>query len=53
MPANLHDRLVRNSKVPAQSNLENDVMNKIVRIYNVRLIAATRATEALKTRRII
>jgi len=49
----LHDRLVRNGKVLAQSNLENDVMNKIVREQNVRLKAAARATKALDLRRTI
>jgi len=49
----LHDRLVRNGKVLAQSNLENDVMNKIVREQNVRLKTAARATSALNIRRTI
>ena len=49
----LHDRLVQNGKALAQSDLENDVMNQIVREQNVRLKAATRATEALKLRRTI
>ncbi len=49
----LHDRLVRNGKVLAQSNLENDVMNKIVREQNVRLKAAARAASALNIRRTI
>jgi len=47
----LQERLVRNGKVLAQSDLENEVMNQIVREQNVRLKAAHRATEALKTRR--
>jgi hypothetical protein len=47
----LQERLVRNGKALAQSDLENNVMNKIVREQNVRLKAAHRATEALKTRR--
>ena len=51
--AGLQERLVRNGKVLAQSDLENNVMNKIVREQNVRLKAAHRATEALKTRRTI
>ena len=47
----LQERLVRNGKALAQSDLENNVMNQIVREQNVRLKAAHRATEALKTRR--
>ena len=49
----LHDRLVRNGKALARGDLENDVMNQIVREQNVRLKAAAGATEALKTRRTI
>ena len=49
----LQERLVRNGKAVAQSDVENDVMNKIVREQNVRLKAAAKATEALKTRRTI
>jgi hypothetical protein len=49
----LHDRLVTNGKTLAQSNLEKDVMNQLIREQNVRLKAATRATEALKIRRLI
>lgn len=49
----LHDRLVANGMALAQSNLENDVMNQIVREQNVRLKTAAKATEALKTRRTI
>ena len=49
----LHDRLVTNGKTLAQSNLEKDVMNQVIREQNVRLKAATRATEALKIRRTI
>jgi len=47
----LHDRLVTNGKTLAQSNLEKDVMNQVIREQNVRLKAATRATDALKIRR--
>ena len=47
----LQERLVRNGKVLAQSDLENDVMNHIVREQNARLKAAAKATEALKLRR--
>jgi hypothetical protein len=49
----LHDRLVTNGKTLAQSNLEQDVMNKVIREQNTRLKTATRATEALKIRRTI
>ena len=49
----LHDRLVNNGKAVAQSDLENNVMNQIVREQNIRLKAATRATDALKIRRTI
>lgn len=47
----LQERLVRNGRAVGQSDLENDVMNLIVREQNVRLKAAQRATEALKLRR--
>lgn len=49
----LHDRLVTNGKTLAQSNLEKDVMNQVMREQNVRLKAASRATDALKIRRTI
>ena len=49
----LHDRLVTNGKALAQSNLEKDVMNQVIREQNVRLKTAARATEALKIRRTI
>jgi len=49
----LHDRLVTNGKALAQSNLEKDVMNQVIREQNVRLKATTRATDALKIRRTI
>jgi outer membrane lipoprotein-sorting protein len=49
----LHDRLVTNGKTLAQSNLEKDVMNQVIREQNVRLKAAARATDALKIRRTI
>jgi predicted anti-sigma-YlaC factor YlaD len=49
----LHDRLVENGKALAQSDLENSVMNQIVREQNVRLKASAKATETLKTRRTI
>jgi outer membrane lipoprotein-sorting protein len=50
---NLHDRLVGNGKTLARSDLENDVMNKIVREQNVRLKAAGKAAAGLKLRRLI
>lgn len=49
----LHDRLVTNGKTLAQSNLEKDVMNQVIREQNVRLKTAARATDALKIRRTI
>lgn len=49
----LRDRLLSNGRVVAQSDLENDVMNQIVREQNVRLKAAQKATAVLKLRRII
>lgn len=49
----LHDRLIANGKSVAHRDLENDVMNRIVREQNVRLKTAAKATEALKTRRTI
>jgi len=49
----LHDRLVTNGKALAQSNLEKDVMNQVIREQNVRLKAAARASDALKIRRTI
>jgi outer membrane lipoprotein-sorting protein len=49
----LHDRLVTNGKALAQSNLETDVMNHVIREQNVRLKATARATDALKIRRTI
>jgi hypothetical protein len=50
---NLQERLVSNGRTVAQSDLENDVMNQIVREQNVRLKAAQKATTGLKLRRII
>jgi hypothetical protein len=49
----LHERLVSNGRIVAQSDLENNVMNQIVREQNVRLKAARKATAGLKLRRII
>jgi hypothetical protein len=49
----LQERLVSNGRTVAQSDLENDVMNQIVREQNVRLKAARKATAGLKLRRLI
>ena len=49
----LHDRLVTNGRALAQSSLEKDVMNQVIREQNTRLKATARATEALKIRRTI
>ncbi len=49
----LNERLVNNGKQVSQSNLENDVMNLIVREQNVRLKTAHKAGSALKLRSII
>lgn len=49
----LHDRLVTNGKALAQSSLEKDVMNQVIREQNARLKAAARATETLNIRRTI
>ncbi len=50
---NLHDRLTKNGNALALSNLEDDVMNKILREQNVRLKAASKAGTGLNIRRII
>jgi outer membrane lipoprotein-sorting protein len=50
---NLRDRLIDNGKVLAQSDLENEVLNRIVREQNVRLKAADKAGAALRLRRMI
>ena len=48
----LHNRLVKNGKALAQRNLENNVMNKIIRIQNAKLKeAAVSATDSLAVRR--
>jgi len=50
----LHNRLVRNGKALKETNLENDVMNKIIRIQKVKLKeAAVSATKSLAVRRTI
>lgn len=49
----LQQRLVNNGKVLAQSDLENDVMNQIIREQNARLKAAEQASAGLAIRRLI
>jgi hypothetical protein len=49
----LQGRLAKNGQSVAQDDLENDVMNLIVREQKVRLKAAEKAAEGLKLRRII
>ncbi len=49
----LRDRLIDNGKVLAQSDLEDDVLNRIVQEQNIRLKAADKAAAGLKLRRII
>jgi hypothetical protein len=50
---NLRERLVSDGRAAAQSNLEDEVLNRIVREQNVRLKTANKAGAALKLRRII
>jgi hypothetical protein len=49
----LQQRLVNNGKVLAQSDLENDVMNRIIREQNARLKEAEQASVGLRIRRLI
>ncbi|MHC4297355.1 MAG: anti-sigma factor family protein [Planctomycetota bacterium] len=49
----LQSRLAKNGQAVAKSDLQNDVMNLIVREQKVRLKAAEKAAEGLKLRRII
>jgi hypothetical protein len=49
----LHKRLVTNGRVLAQTALENDVMNRIVREQSVRLKTTNKISTGLKIRRII
>jgi len=51
--SNLQDRLVRNGNNLASSNLEDDVMNKILQEQTARSKAASKAGTGLKLRRII
>ncbi len=50
---NLRERLISNGRTVAQSDLEDEVLNRIVREQNVRLKTANKAGAALKLRRII
>jgi hypothetical protein len=50
---NLQERLTSNGRAAAQSDLENEVLNRIVREQNVRLKAADKASASLKLRRLI
>ena len=50
---NLQERLVSNGRAAAQSDLENEVLNRIIREQNVRLKAANKAGAGLKLRRLI
>jgi len=50
---NLRERLVSNGRAVAQSDLEDEVLNRIVREQNVRLKAADKAGAGLKLRRLI
>jgi outer membrane lipoprotein-sorting protein len=49
----LQERLVSNGRAVAQSDLENGVLNRIIREQKVRLKAAEKASEGLKLRRLI
>ncbi len=51
--SNLRDRLVKNGKVLAQGDIENVVLDRIIREQNVRLKTATRIGASLKIRRTI
>ncbi|MHC4537430.1 MAG: zf-HC2 domain-containing protein [Planctomycetota bacterium] len=50
---NLQERLISNGKAATQSDLENEVLNRIIREQNARLKAAGKATAGLKLRRLI
>jgi len=49
----LRDRLVNNGKALAKSNLENKVLERIIREQNVRLKTVSQVSTSLKIRRII
>lgn len=50
---NLREHLVSNGRTVAQSDLEDEVLNRIIKEQNVRLKTANKAGAALKLRRII
>jgi len=50
---NLRERLVDNGKVLAQSNLEDEVLDRIFREQNVRLKAAAKVSKSLQLRKLI
>jgi hypothetical protein len=50
---NLQERLIGNGKAATQSDLENEVLNRIIREQKVRLKAAEQAAHGLKLRRLI
>ncbi len=50
---NLRERLINNGRAAAQSDLENEVLNRIIREQNVRLKATGKAGAGLKLRRLI
>jgi len=49
----LQERLVSNGRAATQSDLENEVLTRIIREQKVRLKAAEKASEGLKIRRLI
>jgi len=49
----LQQRLVSNGKAASQGDLENEVLNRIIRVQSVRLKAAEKAGAGLKLRRLI
>ncbi|MBN1805005.1 MAG: zf-HC2 domain-containing protein [Sedimentisphaerales bacterium] len=49
----LQERLVSNGKAASQSDLENEVLNRIIRQQKLRLNAAEKAGQGLKLRRLI
>ncbi|MBN1391843.1 MAG: zf-HC2 domain-containing protein, partial [Sedimentisphaerales bacterium] len=51
--SNLRDRLVKNGKVLARGDVENAVLDRILREQNVQLKAAAKMSAGLKIRRII
>ena len=51
--SDLRDRLIKNGKILAQSDLGSKVLEQIIREQNVRLKTATKISTSLKLRRII